>query len=722
MATPNRNDQNGHTSNNGNWDNLSTSSDTVVVNEDDNGAVFGPEFASVYPWGMDISITNNPGAMGANFAERSDLLHEELALYEQELEFMSNPMENPDVSSEELIRYRETRDSMKAGVSNEVLKNVRAMHDFFQIRVSQPFPKPRSPGHDIDHVTPQDEIVNGAKKNLSALQILDKVRKLRDIARELDEGNEIIRGRIREWAPWSYDTDGNNGNDEATSSDGNSSDPDGQVQQNTEDENDEAEDDHVGSATNPAVDGETRKLLPLNEAMASAAADPSGNGESSTSIAAHNDDEKYKIHVGTVFSPETNFDSRRVLLKGIPQHTTLTQIANAVTGVGGLVRINLQDSLFRTATAFTTACVEFRESTSAKTYISNVKANGLDFVDATGRFFNIDVDMIKTESSFESHHGHPHTWGVGHNSKHSGRCITLDNFPMSAVWYLLNQLGTKYIIRVAFEASSNKMTGMLSVELASTHEAGRLCGLVLQRNFQPYRGVIAQMGFGATPSDRDIDEMTSSVSNIIEHVASKHIELNWNVHPYNTFTPSQNFSYGAPIPRRAVTSRTSSLTVEVCSIVSHVKEVANVVPHILVRDETSDTTLREVPIGDITFTHVDDGLKFVIVGGAIFAREATGEVYIKVDGRPLAELKEEKVLKHKWGDFWGHYCMVNGVDDIRKWAEYGRIAQIRRNINKKLGRSPSYNPEQLTASSSTIPAIIREYINPSGPKVVPTDQ
>ncbi|KAF9765308.1 hypothetical protein IL306_002395 [Fusarium sp. DS 682] len=698
MATQQTDGHNGHTFEDESWDLFSSSSDTLaLISSDENG-----EAAEVYPWGIDISITQNPGAIGSSFAERSDLLRAEQATYERELDILSNPVDFPHISSEDLIRFGEARASMKNGIAAEELQNIREMHKFYAIR---------------------DEIIHGAAAELTPMQVFEKVRDLKDIVRDLEAGNEEIRERLRTYNADSDDTDGNNGDDEAASPDDHSSDSDGsdfENQQNTGDDTDEIQSNFVDSESNSVADGETTRLLPPIEPMASSTADRADNGENPTSITA-DDDEKYKVNVDTVFSPEDCSDSRRVLLKGIPQHTTLTQIANAVTGVGGLVRINLQETVFHTATAFITACVEFRESTSAKKYVSNVKANGLEFVGASGRFFEVEVEMIKTKSSYESRHGHPHTYGVGHYSEHSGRCITLNNFPMSAVWYLLSQLGMKYVIRVAFEVSDNKMTGKLSVELASTHEAGRLCGLVLYGNFRPYKGVIAQMGFGETPSDRDIDELTSSVSNTINYVSPKHLEMEWNVQPFNIFTPSQNFTYGT-IPRRAVTSLTSSLAVEISSVISHVREVANAVPHVQVRDEKTDTTLREVPFADITFSHVDDGMKYIITGGAIFARQATGEVYTKVDGRELAELKEAKVLKQKWADFWAHYCKVNGLEDIRKYAEYGRIAQIRRGINKKLGRASSYNPEQLLATPTEVPNVVKDYLDSNGRKVVPTEK
>jgi hypothetical protein len=405
-------------------------------------------------------------------------------------------------------------------------------------------------------------------------------------------------------------------------------------------------------------------------------------------------------------------------MEGIPQNTTLTQIANAVSGLGGLVRVSVQGNLIKTGSAFKLGCIEFRDSTSAKKYVANVKANGLEFVDVNGRFFDIQVELINTKSSYESRHGHPHTYGVGHYSEHSGRCITLDNFPTSAIWYLFCRFGTKYIIRASFVPNENQMNGKLSVELASTFEAGRLCGMILQRNFLPYNGPIAQMGFGPTPSDRDVDELTSSVSNTIEYVSLNHLEDAWNMQPYNVFTPTQNFAYGAPIPRRAVTSRTSSLTVEVSRVVSYASEVANIVPHITVRDEKTDTNLREIPIADITLTFIDDNMKYVIVGGQIFAREVTGEVYTKVDGIELVELKQDKVLKLKWAPFWIHYCEVNNLPDIRKYAEYGRIAGIRRNLNKKFGFASSWNPERLTA----VPTQILNYLNPNSRKVTPTSE
>ncbi|KAF4494828.1 hypothetical protein FAGAP_9040, partial [Fusarium agapanthi] len=406
--------------------------------------------------------------------------------------------------------------------------------------------------------------------------------------------------------------------------------------------------------------------------------------------------------------------SRRVLLNKIPQGTTLTQIANAVCGVGGLIRISIMDNLINSGTAFKMACVEFRDSAAAKKYVVNIKVNGLELIDGTGRFFDIEVKLINSTSSYDSRHGHPLQYGVGYHSEQSGRCITLENFPTSAIWYLFTRFGTKYIIRASFYPNDNQMNGKLSVEFSSVFEAGRLCYMILNQVFLPYHGPATKMGFGPTPSDRDVDELTSSVSNTIAYTSPKYLSDTWNVQPFNLFTPSSNFAYGAHIPRRAVTSRTSSMNVEVVSRtpsmtveVPHTPSMneeasrtpsnvemlqspsmypgISVVPHILVRDDKTSPLLRDIQMTNITFNFVDANTKYIIVKGQIYSREVNGEIYTKLDHTEVTKLKQDNVLKVNWAPFWKHYCEANELPYLPKYAEYGRVANVRRNINKKFG-------------------------------------
>jgi hypothetical protein len=319
----------------------------------------------------------------------------------------------------------------------------------------------------------------------------------------------------------------------------------------------------------------------------------------------------------------------------------------------------------------------------------------------------------------------------------------MENFPTSAIWYLFTRFGTKYVIRASFLPNNNQMNGKLLVEFSSVFEAGRLCYMILNHAFLPYHGPATQMGFGQTPSDRDVEELTSSVSNTIAYISPKHLSDAWNVQPFNLFTPSSNFAYGTPIPRRAVTSRTSSLNVEVVSRTpsmnvvpptasmnaeaSHTPSMVDmsqnsprytgaVIPHILVRDDKNSPNLRDIQMTNVTFNFVDGQTKYIIVKGQVYAREINGDIYTKLDEQELVKLKQDNVLKPNWAPFWMHYCEANEIPYLPKYAEYGRVANIRRNLNKKFGLPESWNPERLT----TIPNQIKWYLNPKSRKVVST--
>ncbi|CCT63744.1 uncharacterized protein FFUJ_05099 [Fusarium fujikuroi IMI 58289] len=690
MALPTMNGDQGPTSEQGSWDLLSSRSDELSSGSYDFNGV-GTAFGDLdsRPSDMSLALSANSDEVSLRFEEQDYLIKSKLASVETQLDYMSDTANFPNLSAEEIMSQREAREQARAD-----LVRLKEENRLNRIRYDEL----------------RDEIIGSTDGNLTPTQVLAKMEELGRVEVDLLESNMALR--------------------EMNQAQGDSS----------------SRSDFARSDGNSAADGGNNDASPTNQGLASDDQDaPTSNQNETVSI--RSDDEIYMININSVFDPDSPADSRRVLLEKIPQGTTLTQIANAVCGIGGLVRISLMHNLVNSGTAFKVACVEFRDSAAARKYVANVKANGLELVDGTGRFFEIEVKLINSTSSYDSRHGHPLEYGVGYHTEHSGRCITLENFPTSAIWHLLTRFGTKYIIRASFSPNDNQMNGKLSIEFASVFEAGRLCYMILNHVFLPYHGPASKMGFGPTPSDRDVVELTNSVSNTIAHVPPKHLSDAWNVQPFNLFTPSLNFAYGTPIPRRAVTSRTSSMNVEVVSRTPSMNiEVPHtpstnaeassrpsinvetlhrpscypgnyaVVPHILVRDDKNSPDLRDIQMTNITFNFVDGNTKYIIVKGKIFSRQVNGDIYTKLDDTELMKLKQDNVLKTNWAPFWRHYCEANEMPYLPKYAEYGRVASVRRNINKKFGFASSWNPERLTA----IPNQIKAYLNPKSRKVVST--
>ncbi|RKL49507.1 hypothetical protein BFJ72_g966 [Fusarium proliferatum] len=696
----------GPTSEQGSWDFLSSRSDELSSHSSDFNGV-GTAFGDLdsHPSDMSLALSANSGKVSLRFEEQDYLIKSKLASVETQLDYMSDTANFPNLSAEEIMCQREAREQARAD-----LVRLKEENRLNRIRYDEL----------------RDEIIGSTDGNLTPTQVLAKMEELGRVEVDLLESNMALREM----------------SEAQEDSSSRSDDPPNSLA----DDSSDVVSQFARSDGNSAADGGNNAASPTNQGVASDEQDaPTSNQNETVSI--RSDDEIYMININSVFDPDSPADSRRVLLEKIPQGTSLTQIADAVCGIGGLVRISIMDNIVNSGTAFKIACVEFRDSAAAKRYVANVKANGLELVDGTGRFFEIEVKLINSTSSYDSRHGHPLEYGVGYHSEHSGRCITLENFPTSAIWHLLTRFGTKYIIRASFSANENQMNGKLSIEFSSIFEAGRLCYMILNNVFLPYHGPAAQMGFGPTPSDCDVVELTSSVSNTIAHVPPKHLSDAWNVQPFNLFTPSSNFAYGAPIPRRAVTSRTSSMNVEVVSrtpsmnvevpqtplmnaeasrrLSINVEELHRpscypgnyaVVPHILVRDDKNSPDLRDIQMTNITFNFVDGNTKYIIVKGKIFSRVVNGDIYTKLDDTELTKLKQDNVLKTNWAPFWRHYCEANELPYLPKYAEYGRVASIRRNINKKFGFSSSWNPEKLTA----IPNQIKAYLNPKSRKVVST--
>ncbi|CVK99450.1 uncharacterized protein FMAN_02290 [Fusarium mangiferae] len=721
MALPTMNGNQGPTSEQGSWDFLSSRSDELSSHSSDFNGV-GTAFGDLdsHPSDMSLALSANSDEVSLKFEEQDYLIKSKLASVETQLDYMSDTANFPNLSAEEIMSQREAREQARAD-----LVRLKEENRLNRIRYDEL----------------RDEIIGSTDGNLTPTQVLAKMEELGRVEVDLLESNMALREMSEAQGDSSSRSDG----DEEASSD-DESDESIIHQTTSESDSEDVVSQFARSDGNSAADGGNNDASPTNQGAASDDQDAPTSNENET-VSIRSGDEIYMININSVFDPDSPADSRRVLLEKIPQGTTLTQIANAVCGIGGLVRISMMDNLVNSGTAFKMACVEFRDSAAARKYVANVKANGLEFVDGTGRFFEIEVKLINSTSSYDSHHGHPLEYGVGYHSEHSGRCITLENFPTSAIWHLLTRFGTKYIIRASFSQNDNQMNGKLSIEFASVFEAGRLCYMILNHVFLPYHGPATQMGFGPTPSDRDVVELTSSVSNTIAHVPHKHLSDAWNVQPFNLFTPSSNFAYGAPIPRRAVTSRTSSMNVEVVSRTpSMTVEVPHtpstnaeasrrpsinvetlhrpscypgnyaVVPHILVRDDKNSPDLRDIQMTNITFNFVDGNTKYIIVKGKIFSRQVNGDIYTKLDDTELMKLKQDNVLKTNWAPFWRHYCEANEMPYLPKYAEYGRVASVRRNINKKFGFASSWNPERLTA----IPNQIKAYLNPKSRKVVST--
>ncbi|KAF5718898.1 hypothetical protein FMUND_4973 [Fusarium mundagurra] len=728
MSPPTTNGDRGPASEQGIWDFLSFRSDEQSSHSSDFGAAFGD--LDSHPSDMSLSLSAASGEVTRYFDERDDIIHGKLASFETQLDFMSDEANFPNLTSEELMSQREAREQAHADLLKLKEENQANRVRYDELR---------------------DEIIGSTDGNLTPTQVLAKMEELSRVAVDLEQSNTALRRLSEAQGDSSSRSDGD---DEASSdedSDESSDPPNSPADSSSEIESQFA----PRSDGNSAADGGTNDASITHQVAASDDQDSPTINENGT-IPLRSDDPTYKIDVKSVFDPDETADSRRVLLNKIPQGTTLTQIADAVCGVGGLIRISIMDNLGNSGTAFKVACVEFRDSAAAKKYVANIKANGLELINSTGRFFNIEVKLINSTSSYDSRHGHPLEYGVGSHSEHSGRCITLENFPTSAIWHLFTRFGTKYIIRASFLPNNKQMNGKLSVEFSSVFEAGRLCYMILNQVFLPYHGPAAQMGFGPTPSDRDVEELTSSVSNTIAYVSPKHLSDAWNVQPFNLFTPSSNFAYGAPIPRRAVTSRTSSMNVEVVSrtpsmnvvppthsmnlevpptpsmnaeasrTLSTVEMLQNpsqytgttVVPHILVRDDKNSPVLRDIQMTNITFNFVDGQTKYIIVKGQVYSRHINGDIYTKLDEQELMRLKQDNVLKPNWAPFWMHYCEANEIPYLPKYAEYGRVANIRRNLNKKFGLPESWNPERLT----TIPSQIKAYLNPKSRKVVSTSE
>ncbi|KAF4455511.1 hypothetical protein F53441_2173 [Fusarium austroafricanum] len=589
-------------------------------------------------------------------------------------------------SSEEMIAFNELRSDMDRLKQSNHQKNLLADKLIVSHLKSS---KPIVMFRDTNRLTSQIQILEASGFHSGDEKVVALRTELGKVERELEHDNiklEALYVKARSF-------DRNEGDDEASGSDCWS---------------DYQGSESIGESSSPSSGGGE------DDSSNSAVKEDSVESQTGPSSACSfvSDSSNYAINVDTVFRDDQMANSRRVLLSGIPADATITQVANAVAGLGGIIKLMIHDSL-KPSTVYKNALVEFCLTTSAQAYVQNIEVNGLELVDATGHYYDIQVELINTDSGAVSMHGHPHGLGIALGSQLSGRCITLADFPISAIWQLLSSFGPRRVVRVSIEENANEMTGVLAVEVATTFEAGRLCSMVLMGYFGPYQARPDQLGFGLTPSDRDVQEITNTVSNVIEHVPADQLETQWNAAPFNTFVQTQNFQYGSAIPRRSLASAPSPTKAEVLEVL----ESNDPGPRITLQDVSPVCRMRQVPATKISYTHVEETQKYVIVEGRIYTRGILEEVYTEIEGASLAKLKQDKLGKAKWRFFWGVYCEVNGLEDLRKYAEYGRIAAIRRKLNEKFGNPAWFNPERLQ-----IPAFITAYLNPTNRNTIQTNE
>jgi hypothetical protein len=391
----------------------------------------------------------------------------------------------------------------------------------------------------------------------------------------------------------------------------------------------------------------------------------------------------------------------------VPFSIDIQQMADGVAGVGGVISLIMLDtSARRNPIGNFSAMAEFRYADAARAYLVHVARTGLWFKDAHGVTHGSGVLNINTIS-------HPPIEHEG-NPNHT-RAVEIEKFPASAIWLLIREFGLQFIVRVGFSLSKAGMTGKLTLEFCNTFEAARFKRLIAGPAYWCLLSM-DDVKDVKTPSDRVVYELSRTVGNVIDHVPANHLEIEWNVAPFNTFTRTSNPRHGSTIRRRPVPSNAS-----VASIRTEPSEstILDDTPAIIVQNDASRPVFR-VPESRVAINHMMGDTKYAIVDGKIYALGPDdGGVYKYVSGAKLLELKETTVHLNHWTTFWDIYCKVNNINNLRRYFEYSRIAANRRAVNKDLGLPEGDARTDL--ADSPIPDVIMNYINPSNSNVVHTN-
>jgi hypothetical protein len=389
----------------------------------------------------------------------------------------------------------------------------------------------------------------------------------------------------------------------------------------------------------------------------------------------------------------------------VPFDVSIQQIADGVTGVGGVITILMMSTPNQNPIGNFSAMIEFQYADAARAYMLYFARHGIDFKDAHGVAHGCGVLGINTNSNppieFEDNPNHT-------------RGVEIDKFPASAVWLLINDFGLQYIVRVGFSLGEDGMTGKLTLEFCSTFEAARF-----------KRGIASPMYWRLvsmenvkdvkTPSDRVVYELRRTVQNVIDYVPANQLEIEWNVAPFNMLARTRIPPYGSTIRRRPLPANASVTSIQVEPSDSVVLGDS---PAIMVQNDASRPVFR-VPESRVATNHMMDDTKYAIVDGKIYALGPDdGGVYKYVSGTSLLTLKQTTIHLDHWATFWNVYCEVNNIN-LRGYFEYSRFAANRRAINERLGLPEGDARTDL--ADSPIPDVILNYINPSNSNVVHTN-
>ncbi|KAF4475763.1 hypothetical protein FAGAP_12651, partial [Fusarium agapanthi] len=308
MSPPTFNGDRGPTSEQGSWDFLSSRSDELSSHSSDFNGV-GTAFGDLdsHPSDMSLALSADSEEVNRAFEERDDMIHTKLASFETQLDYMSDPVNFPNLTSEELMSQREAREQARADLIKLKEENKANRVRYDELR---------------------DEIIGSTEGNLTPTQVLAKMEELGRVEADLEQSNTALR----QMSEAQGDSSSGDGDDEASSdddSDESSDPPNSLVDDSSEIESQFA----ARSEVNSPADGGNNDTSTTNQVVASDAQESPANNQGET-VWVRSDDEMYMINVKSVFDPDSDTASRRVLLNKIPQGTTLTQIANAVCGVG----------------------------------------------------------------------------------------------------------------------------------------------------------------------------------------------------------------------------------------------------------------------------------------------------------------------------------------------------------------------------------------------------
>ncbi|KAL7924406.1 hypothetical protein ACQKWADRAFT_286655 [Trichoderma austrokoningii] len=330
--------------------------------------------------------------------------------------------------------------------------------------------------------------------------------------------------------------------------------------------------------------------------------------------------------------------SRRVILRNLPPGAKLPQIVRGIQTQGQILKIALFNAMPIANDATKTAMIEFVSQRQAAIFANTIRVNPLIYEDQNCGQYQADAWLVPTASFGLS-------WvdGQGVRSPRYTRSLLLKGFPGDYVWYFIDTVGIRHIVRVERDATNDS----LCIELTSVWQARRVDGLIWSGRFSDIYKYCDEEGKLRliVPDAAHISNDVAGPSGIIKHVPEDDLEKCWNTHPYNR--PALY------LEKEAAQQDPTRLPLQ----------------HEIEEDEVEDL------LCDFESRKDDD---YRIIGSKDIAITRRKWSWSMTSAADMKSLMAVTLHEPDWAEYWDEYFLSRGETNKRTWERYAMLAKHRR--------------------------------------------